>query len=523
MKLPLESNKVIIKVVDEINVIVSGLNSRDHKFFLDKYALFANNYRFTPSYKIGRWDGKINFFDKNGNTSINLMNEIIPDIKKRGYKIEILDKRMPVQTEVPEIDSEFLSDAVQGDGSIVILGDHQVESVNAVTENMGGIILAATGAGKSYICAALLRLYNQVLKFRCMVIVPNVDLINQTAKDVQDMGAIAGRYSGKYKEPNELNVVTTWQALQNNPTLMNAFDVIIVDECHGAKGAVLKQMLLEHGKHSKVRIGLTGTLPKEPVDAMSVKYVLGDVVYTVPAHALIEKGWLATPHLVLKTLEEDLTGEWNFFKQEAPEEAAKTNYKKFKKEFFPEYSGEKGYLHKNKKRSQWIANFVNEKVAESGNGFVLVNSVPFGKKLADMIDNAYFVYGQDESEVRKQIYALFAEHNDVVVVTTFQLASTGLNIKRIFNLFLVDSGKSFIQIIQSIGRGLRKAADKDSVNIWDIHGDLKYGGKHVNERIKYYKEVKYPFTRDTIDYVTEIDDLSKRTTGVDLDNPDIVY
>ena len=66
---------------------------------------------------------------------------------------------------------------------------------------------------------------------------------------------------------------------------------------------------------------------------------------------------------------------------------------------------------------------------------------------------------------------MFAEHNDVVVVSTFQLASTGLNIKRIFNLFLVDAGKSFIQIIQSIGRGLRKAKDKDRVRVYDVCND----------------------------------------------------
>jgi len=515
--LSLERNKAIIKVLDELNTVVMGLDRRDYKHFYEALGFFTKGYRFHPRFKTGRWDGKVRFFDMNGKTSINMLPLIIPELEQKGYTFELIDQRSPANVTVPVIDENYMSHVIM-DGSPIILGEHQVEGINAVTDNAGGILLAATGAGKSYICASLIRLYNENTKFRCLVIVPNKDLINQTAKDINDMGIEAGRYYGDVKEPNHLNVVSTWQSLQNNPQLMAGFDVIIVDECHGAAANVLKQMILDYGKGAKVRIGLTGTLPKEPADAMSVMYVLGEVVYEVPAYVLIDKGWLAKPNLYVKTLVEDLTGEWNYFKQKSPEEAAKMTYKKFKKEFYPEYAGEKAYLQGNKKRRDWIADMVNAKVLESGNAFVLVNNIPFGKKLADSIDNAYFVYGQDETEVRKKIYALFAERDDVVVVTTFQLASTGLNIKRIFNLFMIDAGKSFIQIIQSIGRGLRKAKDKDSVNIYDVNSDLKYGDKHMKDRLKYYKEVKYDFKHDKIEYSKN---LSIET--VDLDDTLVVY
>lgn len=330
-------------------------------------------------------------------------------------------------------------------------------------------------------------------------------MINQTSADIAKFDIEVGRYYGDVKEPNAQNVVTTWQSLQNNPRLMAMFQVIIVDECHGAAANVLKQMILENGNEAVVRMGLTGTLPKEPAESMSVKYVLGDVQYTVPAHELITSGWLAEMKGKIFNLMEDLTPEWNFYKSAKPAEAAATTYKKFKKIFFPDYPSEKAYLQKNKKRIQFIADLVETAVKESGNAFVLVNGIPFGKKLADSIENAYFVYGQDETEVRKKIYALFAEHDDVVVVSTFQLASTGLNIKRIFNLFLVDAGKSFIQIIQSIGRGLRKAHDKDKVTVYDIASDLKFGSKHLAEREKFYKEQKYPFTRYDVDYANLFD------------------
>jgi superfamily II DNA or RNA helicase len=79
-----------------------------------------------------------------------------------------------------------------------------------------------------------------------------------------------------------------------------------------------------------------------------------------------------------------------------------------------------------------------------------------------------------------------------------------LNINRIFNLVFVDVGKSFIRVIQGIGRGLRKAADKDSVVVTDICGDLKYSKKHLKHRTNYYEEAQYPFKKHKIDYVKQM-------------------
>jgi superfamily II DNA or RNA helicase len=78
-------------------------------------------------------------------------------------------------------------------------------------------------------------------------------------------------------------------------------------------------------------------------------------------------------------------------------------------------------------------------------------------------------------------------------VATYGVAAVGINIPRIFNLVLVEPGKSFVRVIQSIGRGVRKAEDKDFVQIWDITGGTKYAKRHLTERKKFYKDAKYPF------------------------------
>ena len=135
-----------------------------------------------------------------------------------------------------------------------------------------------------------------------------------------------------------------------------------------------------------------------------------------------------------------------------------------------------------------------------GNVFCLVDGINFGKKLAKLIPDAVFVYGKDKKTARKQIYDLFRDNDNLVIIATVNIASTGLDIARIFNLMFIDVGKSFIRVIQTIGRGLRKAPDKDHVDVTDICTDLKYGKKHVRERIKYYNEALYPHKKRKIDY-----------------------
>ena len=71
---------------------------------------------------------------------------------------------------------------------------------------------------------------------------------------------------------------------------------------------------------------------------------------------------------------------------------------------------------------------------------------------------------------------------------------------RIFNLVLVEPGKSFVRVIQSIGRGLRKADDKEAVEIFDVSSKCKFSNRHLLKRKKFYDSVEYPYTVAKINY-----------------------
>jgi type I site-specific restriction endonuclease len=103
------------------------------------------------------------------------------------------------------------------------------------------------------------------------------------------------------------------------------------------------------------------------------------------------------------------------------------------------------------------------------------------------------LYGNVKSKDRIKEYKEVNNEDNKVIIATYGIASTGISINRLFNLVLVNAGKSFTRTIQSIGRGLRIAKDKDFVNIFDYAMNTKYSTRHLSERKTYYKESEYPF------------------------------
>jgi superfamily II DNA or RNA helicase len=135
------------------------------------------------------------------------------------------------------------------------------------------------------------------------------------------------------------------------------------------------------------------------------------------------------------------------------------------------------------------------RVNETGNTLVLVDRIATGKLLVERLgDRAVFVSGSTKAKDRKEEYDEVAVSSDKIIVATYGVAAVGINIPRIFNLVLVEPGKSFVRVIQSIGRGIRKAEDKDFVQIWDITSTCKFAKRHLTARKKFYTEAEYPFT-----------------------------
>ena len=83
--------KLIIK--DEVNVKIEGVDVGVRKKLVDKFKYEIPGARYQPSVRLGRWDGKVSYFQLGGSSYINLLPEILPVLDAAGYDIEIDDRR----------------------------------------------------------------------------------------------------------------------------------------------------------------------------------------------------------------------------------------------------------------------------------------------------------------------------------------------------------------------------------------------------------------------------------------------
>lgn len=480
--------KIIVK--DEVNVKIEGLQLDDRKNLVKRFEYEMPGARYMPAVKLGRWSGKVSYFQLGGSTYINLLDEIIPYLEQHGYDIELDDVRDYKQSfTFNSVTEQTFSHYVwpvghpkQGDP--VVLRDYQIEIINQFLANPQCVQEIATGAGKTLITAALS--HSCEAFGRTLVIVPNKSLVTQTEEDYKNLNLDVGVYFGDRKELGRTHTIVTWQSLNN--IIKNTADgvgditiqefiedvvALVIDECHMAKADVLKSMLSGSMSKIAIRWGLTGTIPKEKFASEALLTCIGPVINKLAATDLQDRGVLASCHVHIVQLQDHAV--------------------------FKNYQSELKYLLEQENRLDAIANIV-DKVKESGNTLILVDRITAGKELVKRLPNSVFVSGTTSNKKRKEEYAEVAVQDEKIIVATYGVAAVGINIPRIFNLVFIEPGKSFVRVIQSIGRGLRKAEDKDFVQIWDITSSCKFSKRHLTQRKAFYKEANYPFTMEKMNY-----------------------
>ena len=480
---------------DEVNVKIEGLDLADRTALVKKFKYEIPGARYQPSVRLGRWDGKVAFFQLGGSTYINLLPDIIPFLEGRGYDIEIDDQRnYSTNFAFDQVDEDTFADILwpkghPQEGKPIVLRDYQIQILNNFLSNPQCIQEVATGAGKTIMTAALSKSIEAY--GRSIVIVPNKSLVTQTEADYINMGLDVGVYFGDRKEWGKTHTICTWQSL--NVLLKNTQagigDVtigefieevvcVIVDEVHMAKADALKTLLTGVFAEVPIRWGLTGTIPKEDYEFVSLRCSLGDVIGRLSASELQEAGHLANCHVNIVQLQDFVE--------------------------YKDYQSELKYLVTTTERLAYLAKMIDS-IKEGGNTLILVDRIETGKILQAELSSLYsllkgdkpdvaFVSGATKAGDRKDEYDEIATSTNKIIIATYGVAAVGINIPRIFNLVLIEPGKSFVRVIQSIGRGIRKAEDKDHVQVWDITSTCKFAKRHLTKRKAFYREANYPFT-----------------------------
>ena len=482
--------KLIIE--DEVNIKIEGLDVDVRRKLANALKFEVPYAKYMPQYKLGRWDGKVAFFGIGGSGYVNHLNTVSEVLQRNNVQIaDIEDRRHPIQLNFTPVTERYWAD--QGvcwpeghpvAGTEIILRDYQVEAINNFLSHPQSLQQIATGAGKTITTATLSHIAEPY--GRSLVIVPNKSLVEQTEEDYINCGLDVGVYFGDRKQLGKTHTICTWQSLNildkkhkdgtavlSLAEFLDGVSTIIVDEVHQAKAEVLKNLLTRNLRNAPIRWGLTGTVPKEKFEFESIHASLGPVIGNITAKELQDKGVLSQCHVNVVQLIDTVS--------------------------HAGYQEELKYLVTNKARIEYIGKFLNN-VKQSGNTLILVDRISAGELLAELIPNSTFVSGSVKVKDRKETYDTIKEGTNEVIIATYGVAAVGLNIPRIFNLVLIEPGKSFVRVIQSIGRGVRKAKDKDFVQIWDLTSTCKFAKRHLTHRKKFYKEAEYPFTIEKVDW-----------------------
>ena len=484
------SCKLIIE--DEVNIKIEGLDVDVRRQLANALKFEVPYAKHMPQYKLGRWDGKVAFFGIGGSGYVNHLDVVQRVLTKNNVEIaDIDDRRTHISLNFKPVTERYWAD--QGvcwpeghpvEGEEIILRDYQVEAINNFIANPQSLQQIATGAGKTITTATLSHLSEPY--GRSIVIVPNKSLVEQTEEDYINCGLDVGVYFGDRKNLGKTHTICTWQSLNildkkhkdgaavlSLAEFLDGVSTIIVDEVHMAKAEVLKNLLTRNLRNAPIRWGLTGTVPKEKFEFESIHASLGPVIGSITAKELQDKGVLSNCHVNVVQLIDTVA--------------------------HAGYQEELKYLTTNTQRIEYMAKLLTT-VSQTGNTLILVDRISAGQALQELIPDSTFVSGAVKVKDRKETYDTIREGTNEVIIATYGVAAVGLNIPRIFNLVLLEPGKSFVRVIQSIGRGVRKAKDKDFVQIWDLTSTCKFAKRHLTQRKKFYKEAEYPFTIEKVDW-----------------------
>tara|TARA_R110001632_G_scaffold14393_5_gene48565 strand:+ start:2276 stop:3730 length:1455 start_codon:yes stop_codon:yes gene_type:complete len=482
--------KTVLEIRDEVNVRFTGLEVSTRRKISDACKYFLPHAYHMPSYKLGRWDGCVRYCDIGGRTYFHLLEKLIPIVQADGYEIEVKDMRNAWTFNFEEVTQTSYDHVAwpkkhPAEGQPVILRDYQVDVINKFLENTQSLQEIATGAGKTLITAVLSQKCEEY--GRTIVIVPNKDLVVQTEKDYINMGLDVGVLYGDRKQFDKTHTICTWQSLSVLEKKSKNYEAdfpidefledvacIMVDEVHKAKADVLRNLLSGVFAHVPIRWGLTGTIPQDEHEAVGVGCSLGPVVGHMSSKELQDRGVLADLDINILQLQDGMIQ-------------------------FSNYAQELKWLVTDENRLKEISAII-QAAAVNGNTLVLIDRIATGERLAELNPDWVFVSGSMKQQDRQDNYDDISEMDNKVIVATYGVAAVGINIPRIFNLVMLEPGKSFVRVVQSIGRGIRKASDKDYLNVLDITSNLKYSKRHLTKRKQFYKEQGFRFQITKVNY-----------------------
>lgn len=446
-----------MKVILDNMIRVSGL-SVAHKTEIKK-ALSLNNQIFWKMKKMGKYVGHLSplvtYYEENKNTGElvlprGVLQRFSDFCRNKGLQYEIEDRRTKGET---------LGHQNQSEGSPrVTLRDYQLGIIEAITEQDQGIVRCDTGFGKSIVA---LKLY-ETLNVPTLIIVPRTSLKAAFEKDIE-------KYFGK--KPRVPIVVSTLQSLQRGYAKIgdlaeaSRYGLVLVDECHTTIPEKSRKVIQSF--NCKHLYGLTATARRTDGQGAALQFVYGPILFDgkLPREKPIVELQRFHGHILMGEYAEIIENQT-----------------------------------KNEERNTFIASRLVGEVSIGRRILVLTKRIAHGDLILDKLrelaptaaDSYIAIRSEGAAAARsRELDDLRSGRRDFsVLLGTFSLLSTGVDIPSLDTLVIAGDLVSDVLSEQSVGRILRLFEGKKQPKVIDIIDEnnpiLRRQGR---QREKWYREM----------------------------------
>ena len=374
-------------------------------------------------------------------------------------------------------------------GDPIIPYEHQYKLAERAINGRRISLLACTSAGKSLAMCIIARYLISRENKKLLIVVPSTNLVEQLFSDFyNDYGwEDARRYC-------TLIYADSDDKLSKPDSFFECFTAVMVDEAHSTRGVKLRDILAKCVNAIDFKIGVSGTLPSDGIDAGYIESQLGRKEDIIRLKELVAQGIL-TPVTVRSIL------------IPYPPQLRKMICRQT-------YDDEVAFCSSNTSRQDIVKLLIDAgKITTEQNTVILFKNIDPLEMMHEFLAANYpqFTYhiikGDVSVDEREDIRKSIEYSTGHIILATYGCMKQGVNIKLLHNLIFANPAKSVYMVVQSIGRIVRPHKDKKMAYVYDLVDDASYeyigrSGypivktnymvKHYDIRRSYYDEDEIP-------------------------------
>lgn len=358
----------------------------------------------------------------------------------------------------------------------MILRPYQQEAIAALWEhwraepNSTPLIVCPTGAGKSLICAEIVRkILAAAPKMHILILSHRKEIIRQNADEIHNLlGIPVGVYSAGLGSKIIRQVTcANIQSVFKKPFPPQG--LIIIDEAHmiSESSDSMYRKFLDAQPQAKV-VGLTAT-PYRMDRGSLVGDLFTGIAYDIPLRKLIEDGFLA-PLISRPT-------------------GAPIDFSRVRKSGndYNQEALEQTMLPHTREHCESIV----QNAADRKHILVFCSGIKHAKECAELLPNADYLTGEMDPVTRDSKIRRFKD-GKILYLCNVDVLTTGFNFPSVDCIVLLRATQSVGLYVQIVGRGSRMAPDKQNALILDYGKNIQTHGPIDLIEVRHRKNEKDP-------------------------------